>query len=133
VNTTAATKLWSAVTNRFDELCLAHGGVRVEDRGFRSFNVPTTHGEMRVSLFEADANNLTDRRRQPCIASIFLRFTDCTGGKVYDELHGYDFNGWSGKWNVCLSGGAWNQAWDAALLQLERKLSLVAVIKPVAA
>lgn len=54
------------------------------------FIVPTRYGDLSIHVIEW---------KNPWMA---LRFVTYSTGKVYDSLHGYDFNGYSGKWNINL-------------------------------
>lgn len=106
----------------FKAICEAHGGVfSARDcyaDGMAAFLIPTRLGELKASIHD-------DRNWRSKIESIYLKFETQTGGKVYDSLCGYDFNSWSGKWNICLRGETMEEAREECLKSLERRLELL--------
>lgn len=77
--------------------------------------VPTVHGDLVITPYQGIAG--------PWLA---IRFATFSTGRVYDDLHGRSFNGYSGKWNIHLSGGeGYADLAAATLRELERRLSAV--------
>lgn len=109
----------------FGALCEAHGGVYSERDSIgdgAAYLVPTKLGELKTSIH---CDGFKNRRSARYIESIYLRFTKYSTGKVYDSLCGFDFNGWSGKWNILLSAGSLEQARGECLLSLKLRLELL--------
>lgn len=109
---TAKQRLFEDFKNKFIDLCVQFDGKPSKDAYCVEYFIPTHLGPLRASIhpYLPDVG-----RKQMPIASIYLRFEEHTGGRVYDTLCDYDFNGWSGKWNVCVSGGIWPDVYQAAL------------------
>lgn len=116
---TAKQRIFEDFKANFSALCTRLGGKPDGDSHCMGYLIPTHLGPLRASIHPY----LPDmRRKQMPIASIYLRFEEHTGGKVYDTLCDYDFNGWSGKWNVCVSGGIWPDVYQAALDMFRLKM-----------
>ena len=71
----------------------------VEDEPLK-YAIVTDRGVIYVSVHESDFESQIKRG----FVSIYLRFKTFSTGKVYDSLFARDFNGYSGKWNITISG-----------------------------
>lgn len=90
-----------------EKICLSFGGIKDK---FDHFIIPTPkYGEISV---------------KPINDWIALRFVIYSTGIVYDSLFGRNFNGYSGKWNILLSGDIY-EVRKNSLQELERRLNLL--------
>lgn len=113
-------KSFAAWLKDFRQVCLDFGGVETEPL---RFEIATDLGKLFASVHESDYES--QKRRG--FVQIYLRFETHTGGKVYDTLGGRDFNGYSGKWNIHVSGST-DRLQDVraeALRQLRESLEFV--------
>lgn len=105
----------------FRETCIALGGVADPHEPLRfTFQTPE-HGVLNASVHESDYESQKKRG----FVEIFLAFETYDTGKVHDTLFGRDFNGYSGKWNITLSGGSLDATRALALRELEMRLDHV--------
>ena len=84
-------------------MCVKYGG------HMDVVNSPT-HGNLRVT---------------PYGDWIALRFEEFSTRKVYDFLFGSDFNGYSGKWNILLTGATKSELRHAMLVELDRRFKAI--------
>lgn len=123
-------KAFAQWLNDFKESCKAHGSIAAEDwQGcwFAVFKTPV--GDLRASIHESDYDGQMKRG----FVQIYLRFKDYDTGKCYDTLGGFDFNGYSGKWNITLSGGKEDveRTRQCALAEFERRLNFAKQLQPI--
>lgn len=104
----------------FSTLCQRFGGVeKPEDAiGYGAcFHIPTGLGTLRASIHFDGWKN---RRGNSHIDSIFLQWIDYTWHGEF-PIYG-DFNPFSHKWNILISGEVLAQVRQSAMVELENRL-----------
>lgn len=111
----------------FGAVCVARGGTFNERDTIghgAAYHIPTRLGMLKASIhFDANDN---ERGRRNKIEGVYLRFDTYSTGKVYDALCGFDFNGYSGKWNIMASAPTLKEARKHCLEELELRLQMLA-------
>lgn len=110
---------WLDFKLRFSEICSRFGGDLKEDLHVVRFHIPTPLGVLRASIHP---RILSRKRVQSHLESVYLRFETYSTGKMHDMLHGGEFNGYSGKWNIHWGARTLGLARRDCLLELERRL-----------
>jgi hypothetical protein len=108
----------------FTAECLRLGGtlVEVDCIGRVHFLLPSPLGPI-AALLPSPCDS--GRRKGPFYEEIYLRFKTYRTGKAYDQLCGWDFNGYSGKWNLMAGGETRKAAGRAAIDTLRHRIEVL--------
>lgn len=105
--------------------CSAHGSIAKQDGDNWRAEFDTKLGKLTASI-HGDSEYKSQTKHG--FVSIYLRFASdakAVSGRVYDELAGRSFNGYSGKWNIHVSGDKADieTVRNTALAELEYRLN----------
>lgn len=110
----------------FRQVCESYGGTFSQEDTIgngAAFRVPTCYGQLRVSIHAYDG--FGSMRGYGHYVGIYMQFRNYTGPTEL-PFHG-DWNRYSNKWNITITGQKLQAVQDAALCELKMRLLTLSV------
>lgn len=115
-------KSFEAFIAEFKRICEAHGGKLIEDDYAIGFEFKTVHGTLKATIHRGDYDS-----HKTGFVSIFMIFENDADVPALAKWLPGEFNQFSGKWNIHISGGKEDTKENErlAFLELESRLNLL--------